>query len=306
MSDVRVGELIQNKENASRGDHIAIIGFPHDEGVRRNGGRVGAARGPENFRKLLKRTGTVINPEFNLDCTNTKIIDLGDVAEDLDFDSSHSTLRQKVSQAISVGSIPFVIGGGNDESYSNAAGLIENVKDISRVAVINIDAHLDVREQKDGLEHSGSPFRLLLETKGFKGSNFIEFAAQGSQCSVQHAEFITKQHNGQIFWLNNLRSNTNGIDKQFETLLNSLDVDHIFFSFDLDSVQSSDAPGVSCPSPIGLTAYEALRLCFIAGSNPKVSLMDLSEYNPLIEDYRTAKLVTQMFYYFVMGFTSRS
>jgi hypothetical protein len=29
--------------------------------------------------------------------------------------------------------------------------------------------------------------------------------------------------------------------------------------------------------------------------------MDLSEYNPLIEEYRTGKLVTLIFYHFILG-----
>jgi formiminoglutamase len=33
----------------------------------------------------------------------------------------------------------------------------------STIAVINIDAHLDVRPLKEGKVHSGSPFRLLNE-----------------------------------------------------------------------------------------------------------------------------------------------
>lgn len=67
-----------------------------------------------------------------------------------------------------VGGIPFVIGGGNDQSYPNACGLIRAMKEKQsegkhKVGVINIDAHLDVRPLKEGKVHSGSPFRLLLE-----------------------------------------------------------------------------------------------------------------------------------------------
>ena len=29
--------------------------------------------------------------------------------------------------------------------------------------------------------------------------------------------------------------------------------------------------------------------------------MDLSEYNPVVEEYRTGKLVTQIFYHFLLG-----
>lgn len=78
-----------------------------------------------------------------------------------------------------------------------------------------------------------------------------------------------------------------------------------FVSFDIDSIQSSDCPGVSCPATVGLTSEEALRMCFEAGSNPNVALFDLSEFNPTIEAYRTGRLVVNMFYYFSMGIAKR-
>ena len=48
--DIRIQELIKPGDE---GD-IFIVGFPYDEGVRRNGGRVGAASGPSSFRKICK------------------------------------------------------------------------------------------------------------------------------------------------------------------------------------------------------------------------------------------------------------
>ena len=54
-----------------------------------------------------------------------------------------------------------------------------------------------------------------------------------------------------------------------------------------------------------MTAEEALDICYWAGTNPDVSLVDVSEFNPLIEDYRTARLVANMFYYFLLGRASK-
>lgn len=71
------------------------------------------------------------------------------------------------------------------------------------------------------------------------------------------------------------------------------------------AVQGADAPGVSCPGNIGLSAAEALDMCFVAGSNPRVRLFDLSEFNPAVDDYRTGRLVANMWYWFCMGVASR-
>lgn len=63
-----------------------------------------------------------------------------------------------------IGSVPFVIGGGNDQSYPNVSALMAACcQGSSSIGVVNVDAHLDVRPLKQGKVHSGSPFRLMLE-----------------------------------------------------------------------------------------------------------------------------------------------
>lgn len=66
----------------------------------------------------------------------------------------------------------FVIGGSNDQSYPNVRSLME-LYPSSKIAVINIDAHFDVRPLKEGLAHSGSPFRLMMENPIFKKNQSI-------------------------------------------------------------------------------------------------------------------------------------
>lgn len=100
--------------------------------------------------------------------------------------------------------VPFVVGGGNDQSWPNGHALLSRY-DKSSVGVVNIDAHLDVRPLKDGKTHSGSPFRQLLE-EGLRGDHFVEFAAQGNQCSAIHAQYVLDQ-GGKIMWLSSLRVN---------------------------------------------------------------------------------------------------
>jgi len=173
--------------------------------------------------------------------------------------------------------------------------------------VINIDAHLDVRPLKNNKAHSGSPFRQLLETDGFSlpenNNKFVEFAAQGSQCSAIHAQYVHDQE-GEIIWLSHIRNKNLSAGQYFKQVLDQVG-QHIFVSFDIDSISSADCPGVSAPAANGLSAQEALDICFAAGQHSNVKLFDLSEFNPLIEEYRTGRLVAFMFYYFVLGVASR-
>uniref|UniRef100_A0A6B2LAM9 Arginase n=1 Tax=Arcella intermedia TaxID=1963864 RepID=A0A6B2LAM9_9EUKA len=293
-----------------------MIGFPYDIGVARNGGRVGARDGPKWFHKLIfeRRTGTAINPELGIDLTSLEIGNLGMIEEGLTLEDAHQKLTTIVKSVLDAGSIPFIVGGGNDQSYPNASALLSKLQtDPSQsLGVINIDAHLDVRPRtRDNLVHSGTPFRELLEDPRFlqgcsnspNSHHFIEFAAQGSQCAASHADYVLKK-NGKIVWLSQIQRAGSAKEVFVETL-ERIGGDKIFVSFDLDAVCGGDAPGVSAPSPMGLTAKDALDICFESGRNPKVAMFDLSEFNPHIEDYRTARFTAMMFYYFLMGLATR-
>jgi formiminoglutamase len=93
-----------------------------------------------------------------------------------------------------------------------------------------------------------------------------------------------------------------------EGILRSLEEegDLVFFSFDIDSINSAYCPGVSAPSVVGgLTDEEALELCYLAGRYTCVRLMDCSEFNPAVEDQRTRRLLANMFFNFCRGIADR-
>jgi len=94
-----------------------------------------------------------------------------------------------------------------------------------------------------------------------------------------------------------------------EGILEGLDkeVDYVFFSFDIDSINSAFCPGVSAPSVVGgLTYEEAIELAYLAGRCRKVKLMDMSEFNPAVENKKTPQLLQDLFYNFVKGVSERS
>ena len=298
--DPKLADIIRQGQEG----HVVLLGFPYDTGVKINGGRPGARHGPEKFRSWIRRYGTADNPEMDIDLSAITLTDAGNISANLPLDQSHTALTQQTASIIQKGGIPFVVGGGNDQSYPNARALLDSKPDTS-IGVINIDAHLDVRPLKDGQAHSGSPFRLLLEDPRFAGEHFIEFAAQGSQVSREHARYV-KEKEAQIIWYSEV-SRGDSAAQAFCNALGRLawECDSLFISFDLDSIRTSDAPGVSCPGIMGLRAKEAFEIAFTAGAHPKVDLFDLSEYNPLIEEERTGLLAVGIFYNFCLGIASR-
>lgn len=302
--DPRMGSLLTGSAD---GD-VTVVGFPFDVGCTRNGGRAGADGGPAAFRRFVPKLGCAVNPEFGCDLRGIRLGDAGD-AHGETLEAAHADLTARVTQVLRAGAVPFVVGGGNDQSYANARALLDTKGD-SQVSVVNIDAHLDVRPPLEGgVRHSGSPFWLLLNDADFDGV-FTEFACQGMQCSAEHASFVTG-HGGKLVWLSELLgtagapSATPSVCARFQDVLDS-SPGKVFVSFDIDSIRSSDCPGVSCPATIGLTADHALRLCYLAGKHPRVAMVDVSEMNPAVEGYRTPRLVAFMLYHFLLGLSQRA
>ena len=170
--------------------------------------------------------------------------------------------------------------------------------------------------------HSGSPFRLLCEDQRFKQNpssmfflilschrnkkcfflkdRFIEFACHRSQRSIEHVNYRRSTSPlTNIFWYQSIRDDP---VIPFRSIIKSAEEQKsdIFVSFDIDSIISASCPGVSAPATVGLTTQQACDIAFTAGQSFCVKLMDLSEYNPLVEEYRTGKLVTLIFYHFIL------
>ena len=266
---------------------------------------MGAKGGPEALRRMIQKIGPLINPEFSIDIRCIDFRDAGDIAVGQTLEDTHVNITKKVKDVLQKGYLPIIVGGGNDQSFPNARALIEKF-DTGRIGVVNIDAHLDARPLIEGKAHSGSPFRQLLEDKKFAsdGGMFHEFAVQGNQCSHDHVKYV-KSKGGQLTWLSYLRKRNADADTEFKMVLSSFSNSPTFVSFDIDSISSADCPGVSCPAAIGLTAQEALDICFVSGQNLDTKMVDISEFNPIAEEKRTSRLVATMIYYFLLGVASR-
>ena len=254
----------------------------------------------------MEKIGSLLNQEYGVDLRSFRIGDAGDVGVGLSLEEAHRELTGVVHGALKGGAVPFVIGGGNDQSYANASALLSLLGTGENAVVCNVDAHLDVRPLKKGAAHSGSPFRQLLEDKRFKesGSMFCEFAAQGSQCSGEHVQFV-RERSGKVVFLAEMRPPNKTVGELFGAVVSEMQTSHLFLSFDLDAVASCDAPAVSCPAVVGPSADEAQTIMRIAGEQTHLRLVDLSEFSPAVaspnEAYRTGRLVAMMFYYLLLG-----
>src|SRR5579872_3187168 len=79
-----------------------LLGFPQDEGVRRNHGRSGAAAAPRAIRHCLYRL-TPWDGISGADLAALRLLDLGDVRLDADLEASQDALGDVLAALLAAG-----------------------------------------------------------------------------------------------------------------------------------------------------------------------------------------------------------
>ncbi|MFZ4619464.1 MAG: formimidoylglutamase [Bacteroidota bacterium] len=302
-SDPRMGDLVlRGEKNFTDDVAVGIVGVPTDEGVKRNGGRVGAKEGPDAIRtEFYKRTPFVIGKEKSP--SSVPVFDFGNILIGKTLEETHGRLTETVQTLVTAGIIPIVLGGGHDIAYPNFAGFSAGKKN---VGVINIDTHLDYRKPIPK-RNSGTSFRQMLDhpSSALNAMNLVEVGIQSFANAEDHYMELVER-GATVFSLRDVR--TDGITKTLDLAyeLATASVDSLYMSFDLDVVHSADAPGVSAPLPTGFTAEEFLTAALFAGKRRKTKLIDIVELNPKYDvDGKTAKLAALAMMYFLTGFANR-
>ena len=292
--DPRLGQLIGGLDQLEAAD-IIILGIPTDEGIRRNGGRIGASQAPDKIREYLAKLTPFAGPGHKRQLDELRIVDLGNVPTG-ELEDMHELARAVTSELIDRGKFVIALGGGHDLSYPLVKGYAMSRPSPS---LINIDAHLDVRPRKDGKHHSGSSFRLLIEEGHVEGSKFTEFGVQLHVLAKSHYDWLIEK-NAAIIALSDLFSPT----ERFASVLRQ--GENTYVTFDVDAIQASEAPGASAPGVVGFTSREALTMCYDCGRAEQVGMIDFVEVSPPHDvDDRTSRLVARMIANVMQGFADR-
>ena len=280
-NDVRLGEIVSFENKDYETAEIVILGCSQDDGVARNGGRLGARLAPDEIRRQFYKL-----TNFGI---NAKIFDGGNTIIQETLEETHDVQTNIVKEILKDGKTLIVLGGGNDISYADGRAMAE-VFGSENWTAINVDAHFDVRADKT--RNSGTPYRQLLEEKLLNPKQFYELAWQPQANSPIYFEYL--QNLGVNLISLEEFQNTNF---KLQDLLKKQRTKNkgqriFFFGFDVDAVRASVAPGVSAPSPTGLSAKEFVALAKLAGTDKQTKLIEFTEVNPLFDiDNRTTKLV---------------
>lgn len=266
--------------SATPRDGVALIGFASDEGVLRNGGRQGAAAGPEALRTALG--GLAVHEERLLYDAGT-VTTQGD-----DLEGGQRELSDRVRDLAEASHMVVVLGGGHETSFASHRGVFEARGPLQ---VINFDAHFDLR--KADRATSGTPFLQIAELVG----DVFDYSVLG----------ISRPNNTAVLFDT---AGSLGVHTVLDTELARLSVHDaaqlageivarstlpIHLSIDLDVLPAAVAPGVSAPAGYGVAMETVLAMVSAVAATGRVALVDVVELNPDFDvDSRTAKAAARL------------
>lgn len=265
---------------------VALIGFAVDEGVRRNGGRVGAAQGPDAARKALANLPILDEPA---------LWDAGDVAcEGGDLDAAQARLAERVAQVLAQGCTPIVLGGGHEVAWGSFQGLARALPAPRRILIINLDAHFDLRMARQG--NSGTPFRQIQEHCAAQGRAFDYRVLGISRYANTQALFERADALRVRYWLDDALQTEAGVNTALAALAPDLAAcDAVYLTVDIDVLPAAAAPGVSAPAPLGVPLWAIERMVDSVLASGKLAAADFAEFNPgYDQDGITAKVVARL------------
>ncbi len=276
---------------------FCIVGYACDEGVARNLGRRGAARGPLEIRRRLANLPLCF-PE------SVCLVDGGDVRRGGgSVESAQEALADVVGEVVGSCLMPVVLGGGHDLAYGHYLGLSRSLAAGTRLGVLSFDAHFDLRPLDQGA-NSGTSFTQIARHCEAVGRGF-EYLCIGIQRSANTARlFRTADELGVEYLLardvvdHDLDRAGRAIDRFCER------VDAIYVTLCADVISSAFAPGVSASQPLGLHPETVLRLLKMVLRSGKVVAFDVAEVSPRFDnDGNTAKLAAVLVYALVDALT---
>lgn len=271
-NDETFGDIVEPVELADAGAYDAVlVGEPFDAAVI---GRRGAADGPAAIRESLAgvkthqfETGSLSGVGDLGDVTvPEEMIDSGDVV------AIQETVSEMADAVHAVETLPVFLGGDNSLTYANVRPLLSR----GRVGVINFDAHLDCREVHDS-PTSGTPYRQLLSA-GL--DTYVCLGARHFETSTAYADYV-EQTGGTIVTAGAVGRNVEGAISQVMDALS--DVELVYLSVDCDVLDMAYAPGVSAPTPGGLTTRELYRLLRKFAADDRLAGIELVECAPPLD-----------------------
>lgn len=262
---------------------VAILGVPHGWSYPTRGTTVGCADAPDAVRRRSERLARFRDHwDFDLDgpMTMPPLVDAGDLpGEPSDGAGNAARTTAAVAAIVRRGAIPICIGG--DDSVT--IPVIRGLADRGPITIVQVDAHLDFRDEVDGVrEGYSSPMRRASEMAHVE--RIIQIGLRGVG-SARHADVDDARAAGNVL-VTARELHERGVGSVLEQLPPDASV---VLAFDCDGLDPSVLPAVSAQAPGGLSYAEAFDL--LRGIRSRLAGAVFTEYVPALDVNELSALV---------------
>lgn len=263
----RIFQTIQQREAFSPAPSgIGLIGFECDEGVKRNHGRPGAVQAPDTLRRALANMASHQGHE--------RLVDMGSIyLEGTDLEAAQRALSDAVVECQQSGMRTLVFGGGHETAWAHGHGVLDAFPD-ARVAIINLDAHLDLRKADQAT--SGTPFRQLANYCDERGREF-QYACFGVSRAANTLALWDEAERLNVTLVEDLHFRRDALSILEKVLAQA---DRVYLTIDLDVLPAGEMPAVSAPAALGIPALDLMPVIERICRSGKLQAADLVEFNP--------------------------
>ncbi len=259
---------------------VGLVGAPLSAGSV-TPGRCDLA--PALLRATLRRIGRYdVETEREL---ASLIADHGDVAIDgMSIEQATGPIREACAASVARHALTLLVGGNNAVTRPgvHAIGL-----PLEKVGLITLDAHFDLRETSGGLGN-GNPVRALRDD-GLPGRNIAQIGLASFANSIaMHRDAVDGGH--LVVTMERVRRH--GIAQSVSTALAHVaHCTEIVVDCDIDVIDRGQLPGAPGARPGGMAAHDFFAATRMLAADPKVRLIDLTEWDPPLDPTDLTALV---------------
>ena len=279
---------LKPSESRLSGARVAIIPAPLDQTTSY---LPGTRFGPRAILEASRQV-ELYDEELDAEPFRIGVATLPEIEVDpADLAASLRRLEGVVGKVAESGMVPFTLGGEHSLTLAPVRALRARYPDLS---VLQLDAHLDLRQQYQGTELSHASVMRRIRDLG------VPVVPVGIRSvSREEADYV---HAGRVpvFLAREIRTGGLPVDAIVSKLGNP-----VYVTVDLDAFDPAYVPGVGTPEPGGLTWDEGTRLLRAVFERRQVVGCDLVELCPIpgmpASDFFAAKLVNKMIGYLGLG-----
>ena len=259
---------------------FAILGVPFGSPYHMQGVASDASNAPSAVRERSHRFGPMLT-HYDFDFgenlfagQNVRLVDCGDVISDpRSLDDNKTRVTDVVRKILSQGAVPIVLGG--DDSIPPL--ILRAYEDSEPITVLQIDAHLDYRDEVNGIRDGySSPMRRAKEMPWVQ--KIVHVGLRGLGSARQQDVEDSRAAGNDLITAKQVKN------EGVKCVLDAIEPDaKVFITIDCDGFDPAIMPGTSCPMPGGLDYWEGADIINGVGTKCDIIGMDYTEHFPSLD-----------------------